>query len=108
MRHRTLKAFAWLHKWTSLVCTVFMLVLGLTGLPLIFFDEIRHLGGQEVEAPAMPAGTPHVPLNAVVAAAQTAHPGRVPLYLFSEGPDLWLAKLDTRVSHDESRALRAH
>ena len=39
------------HKWSSLVCTVFMLLLCLTGLPLIFHHEIGHLLGTEVEAP---------------------------------------------------------
>ena len=107
MRPRTLKAWAWVHKWTSLVSTLFLLMLGLTGLPLIFFDEIRHLSGQEVAAPAMPADTPPRPLDAVVDAARSAHPGQVPLYLFSEGPDLWLAKMDTQVSGDESRAVFA-
>jgi uncharacterized iron-regulated membrane protein len=33
------------------VCTVFMLLLCMTGLPLIFHHEIDHLLGNEVEAP---------------------------------------------------------
>jgi len=28
------------HKWTSLICTVFLLLLCLTGLPLVFHDEL--------------------------------------------------------------------
>ena len=28
------------HKWSSLVCTLFLFMLCLTGLPLIFHDEI--------------------------------------------------------------------
>ena len=43
MSNRSLKVWIWLHKWTSLVCTVFMLMLCLTGLPLIFHDEIESL-----------------------------------------------------------------
>ncbi|WHZ14159.1 MAG: hypothetical protein OJF52_000994 [Nitrospira sp.] len=31
-----------IHRWTSLVCTAFLLLLCLTGLPLIFWDEIGH------------------------------------------------------------------
>lgn len=34
--------FHW-HKWTSLICTLFMLLLCITGLPLIFSEEIEHL-----------------------------------------------------------------
>ena len=35
-RANTLKLWFLVHKWTSLVCTVFLLLLCLTGLPLIF------------------------------------------------------------------------
>ena len=40
MRTATVRTWCWLHKWTSLVCTLFLLMLCLTGLPLIFHDEI--------------------------------------------------------------------
>ena len=40
MRTGTIRAWGWIHKWTSLVCTLFLLMLCLTGLPLIFHDEI--------------------------------------------------------------------
>jgi hypothetical protein len=50
------RRWSWIHKWSSLVCTVFMLLLCLTGLPLIYHHEIGHLLGNEVEAPALPAG----------------------------------------------------
>jgi uncharacterized iron-regulated membrane protein len=33
MQNTTIKTWAWVHKWSSLVCTVFMLLLCLTGLP---------------------------------------------------------------------------
>ena len=46
-----------IHKWTSLVCTIFLLMLCITGLPLIFHEEIDHLMG-EVEAPEMAALRP--------------------------------------------------
>ena len=56
---RSIRTWSWIHKWTSLVCTVFMLLLCLTGLPLIFHHEIGHLLGTEVEAPRDAArGTP--------------------------------------------------
>ena len=38
-----LRRWSWIHKWTSLICTVFMLMLCITGLPLIFHDEIDGL-----------------------------------------------------------------
>ena len=34
-----------IHKWTSLVCTVFLLVICITGLPLIWLaDVLRDCG----------------------------------------------------------------
>ena len=106
MSVQSLRAWTWIHKWTSLVCMLFMLLLCLTGLPLIFTHEIRHLSGDEIEAPAMAAGTPRASLEQVVAAAREYRPGLVPLYLFAEEdtPDLWLVKLDTRTDTDESAA----
>jgi len=109
MAPRTLRIWAWVHKWTSLVCTLFMLVLCISGLPLIFFDEIDHATGNAIATPAMPAGTPRAPLDAVVRAAVAQHPGKLPLYVFADehDPDLWLVKLDTRVDTDEREAVFA-
>lgn len=109
MAPRTLRAWAWVHKWTSLVCTLFMLVLCVSGLPLIFYDEIDHLAGSALTPPRMPADTPRAPLDAVVRAAQAQHPGKVPLYVFADehDADLWLVKLDDRVDSDETRAVFA-
>lgn len=109
MGPRTVRTWAWIHKWTSLVCTVFMLVLCLTGLPLVFYEEIDHLAGGAVVPPSMPADTPRAPLDAVVRAAMAQHPGKVPLYVFADEheKDLWLVKLDTRVDTDERNAVFA-
>ncbi|WP_077035289.1 PepSY domain-containing protein [Pelomonas sp. KK5] len=73
----TLKTWSWLHKWSSLVSTVFLLVLCLTGLPLIFHHEIDHLLGDEIEAPEMPAGTPRASLDEVLRAARALYPDRI-------------------------------
>lgn len=109
MSPRALRSWSWAHKWSSLVCTLFMLLLCVTGAPLVFYDEIDHLAGARLEAPPMPAGTPRAPLDAVLAAATAHHPGKLPLYVFfeAEDPDLWLVKLDDRLDTDESRAVFA-
>ncbi|MFT4252320.1 MAG: PepSY-associated TM helix domain-containing protein [Caulobacter sp.] len=66
-----MRFWVWAHKWSSLVCTAFLLVLCVTGLPLIFRGEIDHaLGyGAGGHAAARPA-----PLSAIEAAAQAARP----------------------------------
>ncbi len=96
MSTRSIRVWSWIHKWTSLISTVFMLLLCLTGLPLIFHHEIGHLTGTEVEAPPMPPDTPLASMDDVVATAQALHPQRVVQYLFRD-PDetaLWMVSLN--------------
>ena len=70
MTSRSLKTWTWVHKWSSLVCTIFMLLLCLTGLPLIFHHEIGHLTGTEIEAPLMPKDAPMANMDRVLDAAR--------------------------------------
>ncbi len=97
----------WIHTWSSLVCTAFMLVVCVTGLPLVFSDEIAELSGRQFAQSAMPADAPRTSTDKVAAAALAHVPGKVPLYLFREDdqPDLWYVKLDTRVDTDERHAV---
>jgi len=87
----TVRRWAWIHKWSSLVCTVFMLLLCLTGLPLIYHHEIGHLLGNDVEAPAMPASTPMADLDDVIAAGKAMYPGKIMMYMSQEmgEPEIW-------------------
>lgn len=39
------QTWSWIHKWSSLVSTAFLLLLCITGLPLIFHEEIEHMPG---------------------------------------------------------------
>jgi len=95
MQAKTLKTWTWVHKWSSLVCTVFMLLLCLTGLPLIFHHELGHLLGTEVEAPSMPADTPRVSLDRVLEVARAQHPDRVVQFVSQseDDPNLWFVTL---------------
>ncbi|MDQ0016013.1 putative iron-regulated membrane protein [Variovorax boronicumulans] len=95
MNSRKIKTWAWVHKWSSLVCTVFMLLLCITGLPLIFHHEIGHLLGTEVEAPKMPANTPRVSLDKVLEIARSKHPDRVVQFVSQPEDDdgLWFVTL---------------
>lgn len=95
MNSRQIKTWAWVHKWSSLVCTVFMLLLCITGLPLIFHHEIGHLLGTEVEAPKMPADTPRASLDRVLEVAKAKHPDRVVQFVSQPEDDdgLWFVTL---------------
>ncbi|MGH6999802.1 MAG: PepSY-associated TM helix domain-containing protein [Phenylobacterium sp.] len=81
MQRATLKAWFLVHKWTSLACTLFLLLLCVTGLPLVFYEEINHLTGAEPEAAAPPPGARPANLDVLVARALAQHPGDVPLFL---------------------------
>ncbi|MFD0912062.1 PepSY-associated TM helix domain-containing protein [Methylophilus luteus] len=72
-----------IHKWTSLISTAFLLMLCITGLPLIFHEEIEHLVGV-VEAPPMPHGTPDISLDKVAEAARKQRPQDVIRFMFWE------------------------
>ncbi|MEO5955217.1 MAG: PepSY-associated TM helix domain-containing protein, partial [Nitrospiraceae bacterium] len=77
----TRKHWHLIHKWTSLVCTVFLLLLCLTGLPLIFGEEIGHWLGTRVEPPAMAGDPPRVDLDVIVADARTRRPQDAVLFV---------------------------
>ena len=107
MRAATLRTWAWIHKWTSLVCTVFMLLLCLTGLPLIFHHEIGHLLGTEVEAPGMPAGTPRADMDRVLEVAKALHPGKVVQYVSAEVDDdaFWYVTLGETPADENNKTV---
>ena len=80
MKSSTIRRWSFIHTWTSLICTAFLLLLALTGLPLIFHHEIDHLLGNEPELREMPADTPQLNLQQLVEAAQRHRPGEVVQY----------------------------
>ncbi|MBL0914819.1 MAG: PepSY domain-containing protein [Sphingopyxis sp.] len=86
MKRSTIRAWFLIHKWTSILCTAFLLMLCVTGLPLIFHDEIDLLtdgrstfgmpgAGSSGEAPGLK------PLDAILAKALAARPGEVPVFM---------------------------
>ncbi|MBP0599383.1 PepSY domain-containing protein [Herbaspirillum sp. LeCh32-8] len=78
------KRWHFIHTWSSLICTVFLLLLCLTGLPLIFNHELDDLLGNHIAAPEMPAGTPAAPLDKLADAARAYRPGEVIQYMIWE------------------------
>ncbi|MEN2787007.1 PepSY-associated TM helix domain-containing protein [Sphingomonas qilianensis] len=80
MTNRTIKIWYLIHRWTSLACTLFALMLCVTGLPLIFHDEID-AATTPPTLPAMAADTPLLPLDTMVRTATRLYPGERPLFL---------------------------
>jgi uncharacterized iron-regulated membrane protein len=101
----TYRRWSWIHRWTSLVCTLFLLMLCITGLPLIFHHEIDHLLHEEVEPAKLPAGTPHADLDRVAANALARLPGHVIQFLFwdRDEPDLVFASAGVAPDSDPER-----
>jgi uncharacterized iron-regulated membrane protein len=101
------RRWSWIHKWSSLVCTVFMLLLCLTGLPLIYHHEIGHLLGNDVEAPSMPADTPRADLDQVIAAAKALYPNKIMMYMSQEldEPAIWNLTLGDHPTDEKFKSI---
>ena len=80
MKTRTIRAWTWVHRWSSLVSTLFRLMLCVTGLPLVFTHEIEEVLLPQAWAPANPEAPP-LSLDQVLAAGLALHPGEVPAFM---------------------------
>lgn len=80
MKPGTIRAWSRVHTWTSLICTAFLLMLSLTGLPLIFHDEIDAALNPQAGTPADVDGE-LLPLDDILALALAARPGEVALFM---------------------------
>ena len=92
---RALRLWAWLHKWSSLVSTAFLLLLCLTGLPLVFEHEIAEALGDTVEAPSIVHAGPRASLDDVLTAARARYPDRIVQFASQPADDdrLWFVTL---------------
>lgn len=81
MQTTTIRRWSLVHTWSSLICSLFLLLLALTGLPLIFHHELEHLLGEAPELRELPADSPRLDLQQLVAAAEQARPHEVVQYL---------------------------
>src|SRR5688572_2430400 len=117
-----LRKWYWVHKWTSLICTLFLLLLCITGLPLIFRHELDHALGNSVELPeqvtspgqlagsapalAGSAPAPAVDLDSILATARAEKPGHAVQFVSRDPdePDAWLVSLGETVDAPESSA----
>ena len=102
---KTIKRWYLVHKWTSLVSTVFLLLLCVTGLPLIFYHEIDHALGYSVDPPSLPATAAQASLDDIVADAAARRPADAIQFVGREAdePDVWYVILgETAVAPEAS------
>jgi uncharacterized iron-regulated membrane protein len=87
---RQVRTWGRIHRWSSLACTLLLLLLCLTGLPLIFHDEIDGLVEEKVSAPRLEGKAEVALLHRIVESALARYPGEFPQYVFwpLDEPDL--------------------
>lgn len=69
------------HRWSSLICSAFLLLICLTGLPLIFHEEIDHW---------LEAGQAYAVLPGSTLKTDLDHLG--PIVVLGSGLYLWIAR----------------
>src|ERR1700754_2705067 len=74
MTPRAVRIWKDVHKWTSLVCTLFLFILCLTGLPLIFHEEIDRALGATAAPDTAAADTTMISLDRVIEIARKERP----------------------------------
>ncbi|WHZ22185.1 MAG: putative iron-regulated membrane protein [Nitrospira sp.] len=106
MTVKTFRIWHLIHKWTSLVCTVFLLLLCLTGLPLIFRDELSLWLGDAVEPPEHVTNLAPVSLETLVADARARRPqDHVKFLIRDEERPAWFVSLGTTPTAPDNSAL---
>jgi uncharacterized iron-regulated membrane protein len=78
LRAKTVRNWYRLHKWTSLICTALLLMACVTGLPLVFQDELDALLEPHVAPVKLEAGAPTACLDPLVEQAQARFPALHP------------------------------
>jgi uncharacterized iron-regulated membrane protein len=81
-RQINIKRWFWIHRWSSLICTVFLLILCITGLPLIFRDEIDQWLSKDPPYESLPKETPMANLDGMVRVAKQRYPKDVVTFVF--------------------------
>lgn len=94
------------HKWTSLLSTLLLLMLCVTGLPLIFYEEIDHALGYRIAPPERPGVPANASLDQIVKTALAQKPGHAVQFvsLDESAPGAWFVGMGERVNSPEGSA----
>ena len=97
MTARSVKTWYFVHKWTSLVSTAFLLLLCVTGLPLIFHHEIDHALGYSVDPPELESRIGPASVEEIVDRAGQRRPDEVMQFLVRDAdePNAWFVRMGT-------------
>ena len=116
MKASSVKTWHWIHKWTSLVCTVFALLLCITGLPLIFTHEIDHALGNTVDLPELSSVVldervgGHGSIDDMVEDARKRRPGHAVQFVSQDDdePNRWYVRMGETVDARRASAVYAY
>jgi uncharacterized iron-regulated membrane protein len=81
VKARSVRIWSIVHRWTSLVSTIFLLLLCVTGLPLIFHHEIDELLGYAPKPEVVLGGQTTSTVDRIAEAALASDPGKVLQYI---------------------------
>jgi uncharacterized iron-regulated membrane protein len=86
LTNRAIRLWFLMHKWSSLVCTAFLLMLCITGLPLIFHEEIDYLTEEQPKFGMPGVGSSGnaeglLALDEMMRRALANRPGEVPVFM---------------------------
>jgi uncharacterized iron-regulated membrane protein len=106
MTRNAFRRWIWLHKWTSLICTIFLLLICVTGLPLVFRDEIGDWldNGPPYEAVAKDA--PQVSLDIVARTARRLYPSQIiaSIFIDDDEPKIMVAMAPSWAAYRADRS----
>lgn len=95
MTRTTFRKWVWVHTWSSLVCTLFLLVICVSGLPLIFREEIVDLLDDGLPYASLPEATPNASIDRFAEAGRRLYPNEilVSVYVDDDEPQavVWMA-----------------
>lgn len=80
MQAGSIRAWSWVHEWSSLISTLFLLMLCVTGLPLVFTHELNHVLLDQTWKPAAVSNR-KLNLDEVLEVALSRQPGDVPAFM---------------------------
>ena len=111
LKARTVRIWSVVHTWSSLISTLFLLLLCITGLPLIFHHEIDELLGYDAKPEIAQPGAVKRSIDEIARTALANDPGRVLQYILwdKDEPNTVIAFTNNKVDGDPDAAtLRAY
>lgn len=101
LTNRSIRTWEFVHKWSSLISTAFLLMLCLTGLPLIFHHEIEDLVSGHPESVETVDTSKLAPIQPMLDTAKADRPDEViPFISFDdEHPVVLVVTLPSYTSH---------